>query len=63
MTSTVTDWTDKFITYEGRLTDGTKQYIAWAKDCSVEIGVYETYDEAVLAILEYTKQLNDNFGT
>ena len=54
----IDSWWDKFITYEGRNEDGDKIYIVWDECQAYDIGTYQTYDEAVIACLEYAKHLN-----
>lgn len=46
-------WTDNFITYD----DEWEKYIAWDETQTYDIGSYETYNEAKIALEEYAKTL------
>jgi hypothetical protein len=50
----MTEWNehmDKWIQYEGRDSDGNKMYFVHYE--GRDIGMYQTYDEAVIALRDY----------
>ena len=46
-------WHDKFITYDAKY----QKYIAWDETQTYDIGSFDTWDEAKIALDEYAKTL------